>query len=152
LTPGWLWLGCIGVPWLYSLRRPLRRLVGDRQASRSNPMVVALRTMWLGRGVFFAILGRAAPWSGGIRQGLVHAVAPGGVCGGVLGAAFFAASSLANLVWLRWVAVAWWAGELVVYALRHRPEAPLASAILMLVLLAGPGLVLVLRAQAQPRR
>src|SRR5262249_32761603 len=140
-TPGWLWLACIGLPWLYSLRRPLRRLVGDGQPFRANPMVVALRVMWFGCGIFLTLLALAASWTGDIREGWFDPVVAG-----VMGAAFFATSWFANLVWLRWVAVAWWAGELVTYALRHRPEAPLVSAILMLLLLAGPGLVLVMRA------
>jgi hypothetical protein len=43
---------------------------------------------------------------------------------------------------LRWVAVAWWLGELALFALRHRLEAQPLSAALMLLLLAGPGYAL----------
>ena len=143
LVPGWLWLACIGGPWLYSLRRPLRGLAGDWRPARQSPMVTSLRMLWLGCGVFMTILALAACWTGEIRQGWFAAVVAG-----VLGAAFFATSSLANLAWLRWVAVLWWGGELVSYALRHRPEGPLFSALLMLLLLAGPGLVLIRRSES----
>ena len=62
-----------------------------------------------------------------------------------MGIAFFAAASPARLQWLRWVGIAWWVGELALFALRHRIEAlPLAAA-LMLLLLAGPGYVLLQR-------
>ena len=62
-----------------------------------------------------------------------------------MGIGFFASASLTRLAWLRWVAIAWWAGELALFALRHRLEAlPLAAA-LMLLLLAGPGYVLMSR-------
>jgi len=43
------------------------------------------------------------------------------------------------------VAVLWWLGEIGVFALRHRPEVLPLSAALMLLLLAGPGLLLSLR-------
>jgi len=49
------------------------------------------------------------------------------------------------LPWLRWVAIAWWAGDLALFALRHRVEALPLSATLMLLLLAGPGYVLMSR-------
>jgi hypothetical protein len=71
------------------------------------------------------------------------------VSAGVMGIGFFASSFLCNLAWMRWVAVAWWAGELATYLLRHRPEALLLSAALMLLLLAVPGLVLMRRRPAQ---
>src|SRR5439155_9904080 len=51
IKPGWpWWTACIALPWLYSLRRPLRRLVGDEPA-QPRPIVVGLRMMWLGWGV-----------------------------------------------------------------------------------------------------
>jgi len=146
LQPGWLWLVCITLPWLYSLRRPLRRLVGDWRPAAVSPAVRALRMLWLGCGVFLTILAVASAWTGEIRQGWFDAVVAG-----VLGAAMFATSSLTNLAWLRWVAVLWWVGELISYALRHQPEGPLFSAVLMLLLLAGPGLVLVMRAPHRDR-
>ncbi|HXO89552.1 MAG TPA: hypothetical protein VN849_02065, partial [Stellaceae bacterium] len=82
----------------------------------------------------------AAIWSGDIRQGWF-----GVVVAGVLGIAFFVSAWLSNLGWLRWVALLWWVGELGVFALRHRPEVLPLSAALMLLLLAGPGLLLSLR-------
>ena len=67
------------------------------------------------------------------------------VVAGVMGIGFFASAWLARLPWLRWVGIAWWLGELALFALRHRVEAlPLAAA-LMLLLLAGPGYLLLRR-------
>jgi hypothetical protein len=145
LDPNWLWAVCIGLPWLYSLRRPLRRLAGDWRPAGQSPMVVALRMTWLGCGVCLTILALAACWTGDIRQGWFNAVVAG-----VLGAAMFATSFLANLPWLRWIAVLWWAGELLLFTLRGQPEAPLVAAVLMLLLLAGPGLVLMRRRTPDP--
>jgi len=79
-------------------------------------------------------------WSGDIRQGWFDAVVAG-----VMGIAFFASAWLSNLGWLRWVAVLWWLGELALFALRRQPEALPLSAALMLLLLAGPGLLLLRR-------
>ena len=103
-------------------------------------MVVALRMLWLGLGIFLTTLTLAVLWSGEGSADWLSAVAAGAI-----GTAVFATAWLASLSWLRWVAVAWWIGELALVALRHRPEALLLSAGLMLALLAGPGIALVLR-------
>ncbi len=142
LAPGWLWAVCIALPWLYSLRRVV---TGGVRRWRS-PISAALRMLWLGCGITLTTLGLAAAWSGEIRLGWFNAVVAG-----VLGLALFATSWLSNLPWLRWIAAGWWAGEIALYALRQRPAAPALSAALMLLLLAGPGLVLALRRQARQR-
>jgi hypothetical protein len=138
VQPNWLWSACIGLPWFYALRRLPSRLLGGKPPSPASPAVMALRMLWLGCGIFLTTMAIALMWTGEIRLGWFNAVAAG-----VLGIGVFATAWLANLPWLRWVAVAWWAGELALYALRQRPEALLLSAALMLVLFAGPGLVLV---------
>jgi len=109
-------------------------------------MAQALSMLWLGCGVLLTTLAIAVCWDGEIRQGWFDAVVAG-----VLGTAFFASSWLANLPWLRWVAIAWWIGELAIFASRHHPEMLLLAAALMLALLAGPGLLLLMRG-GRPRR
>ena len=59
-----------------------------------------------------------------------------------MGIGFFASASLTRLLWLRWVAIAWWVGEVALFALRHRADALPLTATLMLLLLAGPGYLL----------
>jgi hypothetical protein len=59
-----------------------------------------------------------------------------------MGIGFFVSSFLSNVVWLRWVGIAWWAGELAALVLRDRPEGLLLAGALMLALVALPGLVL----------
>jgi hypothetical protein len=139
IMPNALWAACIGLPWLYSLRRQLRHLIGGAPAPR-GPMAQALSMLWLGCGALLTTLAIAVVWSGEIRQGWFDAVVAG-----VLGTAFFASSWLANRPWLRWVGVTWWIGELAIFAWRHHPEMLLLSAALMLALLAGPGLYLLMR-------
>jgi hypothetical protein len=139
LTPGPLWAACLGLPWLFSLRRVARGLAGAAVPSR-GPMAQALAMLWLGCAIFLTTLVIAAIATGEARNGWCNAVVAG-----IMGTGFFASASLTRLLWLRWVAVAWWLGELALFALRHRAEAlPLAAA-LMLLLLAGPGYVLVSR-------
>jgi len=137
IRPNWLWLPCIGLPWLYSLRRLLPAF--DR-GSVHGPLARALSMLWFGCGVFLTTLAVAAVWTGGIRQGWFDAVVAG-----VLGIAFFASAWLSNIGWLRWVAVLWWLGEIALFALRNQPEVLPLSAALILLLLAGPGLLLTLR-------
>jgi hypothetical protein len=62
-----------------------------------------------------------------------------------MGIGFFASASLTRLPWMRWVGIAWWVGELALFALRHRVEMLPLSAALMLLLLAGPGYLLMSR-------
>lgn len=137
IRPGWLWALCIGLPWVYSLRRLLAAFAGSRG---DRPLARALAMLWLGCGVFLTTLAIARFWTGTARQGWFEAVVAG-----VMGIAFFAGAPLSNLGWLRWVAVLWWLGELALFALRNRPEGLLLSAALMLLLLAGPGLLLTIR-------
>ena len=143
VQPNWLWAACIGLPWLYSLRSLPSHILDSRPPRHTSPAVMALRMLWLGCGIFLTTMAVALMWSGEIRLGWFNAVAAG-----VLGIGVFATAGLANIAWLRWVAVAWWIGELALYALRRQPEALLLSAVLMLALLAGPGLALVLRRRA----
>jgi hypothetical protein len=130
---------CLGLGWLYSLRRPLRQIIASgKDLPARGPMAQALAMLWLGCGMFLTILAIAVLTSGDTRQGWCDAI-----IAGVMGIGFFASASLTNLPWLRWVAVGWWIGELAIFALRHDADVrlPLAAA-LMLVLLAGPGLLL----------
>jgi hypothetical protein len=145
LRPNWLWPAAIGLAWLYSLRHLWRRALGNVPLATRSPMVMSLRMLWLGCGISLTTLAVAALWSNEARYGWFDAVVAG-----TLGAAVFATAWLAGLPWLRWIAFGWWAGELAVFGLRHRPEALLLSAALMLALLAAPGLALVI--ERRPRR
>ena len=145
IAPGILWPVCLGLGWLYSLRRPLRQMFGRADFPARGPMAQALAMLWLGCGTFLTILAVAVITSGASREGWCDAI-----IAGVLGIAFFASGWLSNLRWLRWVAVAWWISEIALFALRHDAAVrlPLAAA-LMLVLLAGPGLLLARRHHAR---
>lgn len=139
ISPGPLWAVCIGLPWLFSLRRVARRLAGSAVAAH-GPMAQALAMLWLGCGIFLTTMGIAVMATGEARNGWWNAVVAG-----IMGIGFFASASLTRLPWLRWVAIAWWLGELALLALRHRVEVLPLSAALMLLLLAGPGYVLMSR-------
>lgn len=145
LDPRWLWAVCIVLPWIYSLRRVVRRLLpGQHDRPAPPPMIMALSMLWFACGICLTVLGVAVSVAGDARQGWLDAVSAG-----VMGIGFFTSSFLCNLAWMRWVAVAWWAGELATYALRHRPDVLLLSGALMLLFLAAPGLVLLRRRPAQ---
>jgi hypothetical protein len=143
IEPNWLWAACLGLPWLFSLRGLARRAAGGELSAR-RPMAQALAMLWLGISIFLTTLGVAAMWTGESRAGWFIPVVAG-----VMGIGFFASSWLANLPWLRWVAVAWWVGELALFTMRHRAEALPLAAVLMLLLLAGPGYVLLRKRSAR---
>jgi hypothetical protein len=139
VQPNLLWAVCIVLPWLYSLRGMLRRLLsGAAPAVTRPPITQALRMLWLGCGIFLSTFAVAVIVAGEMRQGWFNAVSAG-----ILGIAFFVSSYLCNLSWMRIVAVGWWIAALSLYALHHHVEVLLpAAAALMLVLLALPGFVL----------
>lgn len=139
IAPNAVWAVCIGLPWIYSLRRQFRTLVAGGAPPR-GPMAQALGMLWLGCGVFLTTLAIPVIVTGEGRNGWFAAVVAG-----VMGIAFFASSWMTNLRWLRWVAVAWWLGEITIFSMRHQLEVLPLSAVLMLLLLAGPGLVLLRR-------
>jgi len=140
LAPSALWPIAIAVPWGYALHRFWRRSFDAGPPSAPGPMVVALRMLWVGLGIFLTTLTLAVLWSGTHPADWLAAVAAG-----AMGAAVFATAWLAATPWLRWIAAAWWLGELALFALRDRPEMLLVAAALMLVLLAGPGIALSIR-------
>jgi hypothetical protein len=138
IDPNWLWAVCIVLPWLYSLRRLLRPLLLRLQPNAAwPPMTQALQMLWFGCGIFLSLFAVAVIVAGDMRQGWFNAVSAG-----ILGIGFFVSSYLCNLTWMRWVAIGWWAAAILVYALRHRIEVLPLSAVLMLLLLALPGLLL----------
>jgi hypothetical protein len=55
VAPRPLWAACIGLPWLFSLRRLARGLVGAAVQIR-GPMAQALAMLWFGCGIFLT------PW------------------------------------------------------------------------------------------
>lgn len=142
INPNWVWLCVIALPWAYSLRGLATRLMGGSGPVRS-PMATALAMLWLGCGISLMTLAISAN-TGGIAVYWYDAVSSA-----ILAIAFFAGSFLCNLAWMRFVAFAWWAAELVFYALHDSPATPLIGAAMMFFFLAGPGLVLLKSSRAQ---
>jgi hypothetical protein len=132
INPDWLWAACIILPWLYSLR-----LFRSQPRPPRPPMAEALRMLWFGCGIFLSTLSVAVIVAGDMRQGWFSAVGAG-----TMGVVFFVSSYLCNLPWLRAVAAGWWVAMLLLYAFRDRIEVLALSAVLMLLLLALPGLLL----------
>jgi hypothetical protein len=137
VNPKWLWGGCIVLPWLYSLRRLPRRLAGGTFAP-PGPVSLAVAMLWLGCCIPLSVLGIAALAIGDRGTWWID-----GAAAGLMGTGFFASSFLCDLAWMRWIAFAWWAGEIATVMLRHRPEGLLLMGALMLALLALPSLVLI---------
>jgi hypothetical protein len=142
LDPNWLWTGLVVLAWLYSLRR-VRRLASRTDAAAARLMRSPIGMLWFACGVFLTITSFA----------VIFATAPntwwinGAISAGVMGIAFFVSSFLCDLPWMRWVALAWWLGEVAMFVLRRQPEGLLLGGALMLVLLAVPGFVLMRRSR-----
>ncbi len=142
IDPNWVWLAAILIPWAYSLRRWWFWLLGSPLATPArSPMARAFAMLWLGCGISLMTLAVAANWGGAAAYHWYDAAVAG-----ILAVAFFAGSALCNVGWLRFVAVAWWIGSLLLYGLRGDGVLLLGAA-LMLLFLAGPGLILFLSAR-----
>lgn len=137
LDPNWLWAACIVLAWLYTLWRRLARQRIAGQADAVRRPVSALAMLWFACGIFLTIAGFATILGNDPNTWWINAVAAG-----VMGIGFFVSSFLCDLAWMRWVALAWWGGEIAIFALRQRPEGLLLAGALMLVLLVVPGVVL----------
>jgi hypothetical protein len=136
LSIGWIWVLTLILPWAFTLRR-----VASRAPHRLRPpMVQAVSAVWIGSGIFLTTLTVAANWGDALREGWMNAVVAG-----AFGFCFFATASLLKLGWMRIVAIGWWIGEIALFAIRHRADACLFSGALMLLLLAGPGLYILVR-------
>lgn len=134
IQPGLLWIVVLGIGWLFYA---LRRLPGREPPPPRRPLVVALRMLWLGIGICLTLTAVVGNLRGDMGLGWFDPFAAG-----VLGAGFFASAPLCDLPWLRWVAAAWWLGELAEFWLHGNILLLPFSAALYVMLLAGPGLVL----------
>jgi hypothetical protein len=144
LEPGNVWLIVIALPWAYSLRRWWLGLLGRAPAiAQRGPMARAFAMLWLGCGISIMTLAIAANWGGVSAYHWYDAAVAS-----ILAIAFFAGSFLCNVAWLRLIAVAWWAGALLLYGVKDGATVLLLGATMMLLFLAVPGLVLFLSARA----
>jgi hypothetical protein len=126
-----IWLVCMNLPWLYTLR-------GITRSSRAAapPMARAMGALWLGCAITLGVLATAFTYTGDMR-GWFAAIAAG-----VMAIGFFGSALLCNLPWMRWVAVGWWLGALATAAIHRRPEVLPVAAALTFLLLVLPGIVL----------
>ena len=142
VDPNWVWLVAIAIPWAYSLRRWWFWLLGSRlarlSAARRRALSPCSGSAPASRLLTLAV---AANWGGVAAYHWYDAAVAEHSCHRVLRGSF-----LCNVAWLRFVAVAWWIGALLLYGLRGDGVLLLGAA-MMLLFLAGPGLILFLSAR-----
>lgn len=138
--PEWVWLVAIGAGWIYSLRRFWMGLLGVQIAIQPrSPMAQALAMLWLACGISMMTLAVAANWGGVSAYHWYDAAVAG-----IIAIGFFAGSFLCSVTWMRFIAVAWWAGALLLYSIKDDATALLVGAAMMILFLATPGLLLLL--------
>ncbi|MDE1173418.1 MAG: hypothetical protein PW790_07055 [Parvibaculaceae bacterium] len=134
VNPNWIWLVCVLAGWLFSIRD---RLLGQSCSGPVAPMVRALQMLWLACGVTLTGMALAMAFSAEIQADQLKAISAG-----VLGIGFFVSAFLTNVRWLRYVAIGWWAGEVVFCFFQSGLYPQLLGAALMFGLLALPGYLL----------
>lgn len=138
VRPLWIWSGLLAGAWFASLWMGRRGSGGGVR----NEITRLVHAIWIGLGISFTILG-----VGGMLSPLVDSRALPGLFAAAMGAGIFATGAVAGLAWLRWVAVVWWGGGVLLLALPGAHTLPLMAGMLV-VLQILPGVILERRAEA----
>src|SRR5215831_18325588 len=123
------WAATFALVWREVRLRQVRTLAGR-----------VLSTTWFGCGITLSVLYVSTVFSGGFQPGWYLAITAG-----TMGIGFFATSFLCAYRWMRAIAIAWWLAEAALFAWRGDLEILALSGVLMLLMLALPGIVLVRR-------
>ncbi len=127
-----VWPSALLLGWAGSLF--LARAAPPRGCNRATR---ALEAVWKGTGGTLSLLGLFGAAGGGIAPSAV----PGAIAL-VFGGTYFATAHISGIEWLRWIACAWWAGGVLLLVAPAGSASLLVLAGLVLLLEAGPGLVL----------
>ncbi|MBI3515104.1 MAG: hypothetical protein HY060_13740 [Proteobacteria bacterium] len=132
-----LWATLIPLAWAATLLLVWRE-IRMRQVRTLASRVLSMT--WFGCGITLSVLYLATVLTGGFQPGWFLAISAG-----TMGIGFFATSYYCAYGWMRGVAIAWWLGEAACFAWRSELEILVLSGIMMLLLLALPGIVLLRR-------
>ena len=139
VNPGWIWVAAIGTGWIFSLVVGLRE---SREAAVQTLATRLLSAIWIGCGVTLTVLGVVGEAVGAFGTGGFNAVVAG-----VLGLCYFATGVIYGSPWVRRLAVAWWAGAVLLLALPGVPG-DLVMAAMIVALQVVPGLLFYQRARS----
>ncbi len=140
---GWMWAIAITLGWVFSIA------YGSWRETRRGITTLSGRVLagiWVGQGIALTLLSFL-----GLATGVLEAGSVNGVFAAVFGAACFATGFLGRLTWLRWAAVAWWAGAAAMLLRPGLHTYPLTAG-LLLALVVVPGASLALRSRTGPAR
>lgn len=138
LPVGWIWAAAGILGWIFSF------WAGRRDIARAPVRTTAGRLLggiWIGFGITATLIGVLGLYTGALAPYLL-----GGLEAALLGFAFFATSFVGRQRWLRWLALGWWAGSLVML-IWPGEHTLLLMAGLLVVLQVVPGVVIHNRAR-----
>ena len=129
----WLWLGLIGVGWVYSIKTWLarrKRLGAQTLADR------ALAAIWVGCWTAMTLVGFVGFFGDHLEQaGIAGSLAI------IIGTGYFATAAVVNHRGVRSLGVAWWLGGCLIY-LWETPHFMTLFSVMIVLLQVVPGLLL----------
>ncbi|MGO9482692.1 MAG: hypothetical protein ACLP05_13060 [Candidatus Kryptoniota bacterium] len=126
----WIWVVMIGAGWVFSIITGI--------CKRSIPENIGVRiisTVWTSCGIAMTILGFAGITSGAIED---WAIAP--VIATLMGTGFAGTAFVQKSRWVKYVAVAWWLGALLMFFVKSYEALPIFG-VMMILFMVVPGIV-----------
>jgi hypothetical protein len=129
----WIWIGVISFLWSYTFWNRWK----DRKQRRVTTLASKfISSIWTGCSTAIFILISAGNISGALKAWSIQPV-----IALFLGVGFFVSGAVFNYLWLRLIAIGWWAGAVVLF-LWPGDYAPLVLGLMMLLFYLLPSLIL----------
>lgn len=137
----WIWIVAIGLGWIVSL------IFGMREPSRHQSFPVGAKLVsliWTSTGISMMIVGIVGPITGALHP---WAICP--AMAAIIGGAFTTSSMVYRLKWVAAVGIAWWAGAIVMFAVKGIETLPIYG-VMMILFQVVPGLVFYRNSKRNP--
>ena len=137
----WIWIVAIGLGWIVSV------IFGMREPSRHHSFPVGAKLVaiiWVSAGVSMMIVGIVGPLAGALHP---WAICP--AMAAIVGGAYTTSSIVYRLKWVTAVGIAWWAGALLMFAVKGIETLPIYG-VMMILFQIFPGLVFYRNSKKNP--
>ncbi len=109
---GWVWLGSIGLGWIYTLLKHFRKTYRKRVQTFAGKILGAV---WLSCGIAMTMIGFVGTGTGAIGA---YSISP--MMSVILGVAYFVSGIVYGQPWIKNLAYGWWAGAIATFILTGR--------------------------------
>jgi hypothetical protein len=129
----WIWVFFMGGGWIYSIWHYRRKESKNKVKTLAGKIMGGL---WISAGITMSIIGFVSPLGHSVSP---YAISP--LISVILGITYSVSGIVHQQVWLRNLAVGWWAGAVIMF-LYPGPQTLLIFACMMVVLQTIPGIII----------